>query len=75
MTVIFVYVALVLAGEVVAYFIAQAFDVVVPVAWSMIFYMSLFFGVIYGMWPVAVRITEKYLMGESEAPAGQARRT
>ncbi len=51
MTVIIVYVLLVGLGEVVAFFVAQAFDAMVPAAWSMIFYMALFFGVIWGMWP------------------------
>lgn len=74
MTVIIVYVLLVLAGEFVVFFIAQAFDSLVPAAWSMVFYMTLFFGVIWGMWPVAVRITEKYLVRPS-VPGGHARRT
>lgn len=74
MTVIIVYVLLVLAGEFVAFFVAQAFDPLVPPAWSMVFYMALFFGVIWGMWPIAVSITEKYLV-RSNVPSGHARRT
>ena len=70
MTVMLVYVALVAVGQVVAFFVARAFDGFVPAAWSMVFYMSLFFGVIWVTWPIAVRITEKYLI-KAEVPAGQ----
>lgn len=62
MLVMIVYVVLVLLGQVVVFFVAQAFDAFVPAAWSMVFYMALFFGVIWAMWPVAVRVTEKWLM-------------
>jgi hypothetical protein len=34
----------------------------VPSAWSMVFYMALFFGVIWAAWPIAVLITEKWLV-------------
>jgi len=61
-------------GEVLAFYIAQAFDGFVPSAWSMIFYMSLFFGVIWAAWPIAVRITERYLI-KSQVPAGHAPRS
>lgn len=71
MTVIIVYVLLVVAGEVAAFFIAQAFDAFVPAAWSMIFYMALFFGVIWGAWPIAVSITEKWLMGAAHGASGR----
>jgi hypothetical protein len=62
MIVMVVYVLLVAVGEVAAFFIAQAFDAMVPPAWSMIFYMVLFFGVIWAMWPVAVWITERWFV-------------
>jgi hypothetical protein len=62
MIVMIVYVLLVAIGEVLAFFIARAFDSVVPSAWSMIFYMTLFFGVIWGVWPVAVWITERWFV-------------
>ena len=73
MTVMLVYVAIVVIGQVLAFFVARAFDGFVPAAWSMIFYMGLFFGVIWAAWPIAVRITEKYLM-KSEVPSGHASR-
>jgi hypothetical protein len=74
MTVILVYLALVVAGEVVVFFVAQAFDAMVPAAWSMVFYMALFFGVIWGAWPIAVSTTEKWLMKERAPGHGHARR-
>ena len=73
MTVIIVYIAVVAIGEVAAFFLAQAFDAMVPAAWSMIFYMALFFGVIWGAWPIAVFITEKWLI-KPEVPAGETKR-
>jgi protein-S-isoprenylcysteine O-methyltransferase Ste14 len=74
MAVIIVYVALVAIGEVLAFFLAQAFDAMVPAAWSMIFYMALFFGVIWGAWPIAVAITEKWLVRSENTAARQASR-
>ena len=62
MLAIIIYVLLVVIGEVAAFFVAQAFDALVPPAWSMVFYMVLFFGVIACMWPVAVWVTEKWFV-------------
>jgi hypothetical protein len=62
MIVMIIYVLLVAVGEVIAFFVAQVFDSMVPSAWSMIFYMTLFFGVIAAMWPVAVWITERWFV-------------
>lgn len=73
MIVMIVYVLLVAVGEVLAFFIAQAFDTLVPSAWSMIFYMALFFGVIWAAWPLAVFFTEKWLI-KSDAPDRTAKR-
>ncbi len=67
MVVMIVYVLLVAAGEVLAFFLAQAFDSFVPSAWSMVFYMTLFFGVIWAMWPASVFVTEKWLVGAAPA--------
>ena len=74
MTVIIVYVLLVAVGQFVAFFVAQAFNSVVPSAWSMIFYMGLFFGVIWAAWPIAVAVTEKWLV-RPKSVSGAARRT
>lgn len=62
MIVMIIYVLLVAVGEVFAFFVAQVFDGLVPTAWSMIFYMSLFFGVIWAMWPASVWVTEKWFV-------------
>ena len=67
MIVMIVCVLLVAVGEVAAFFVARAFDSLVPAAWSMIFYMALFFGVIWGAWPIAVRITEKWFVSPEAA--------
>jgi hypothetical protein len=73
MIVMIVYIVLVAIGEVLAFFVAQAFDTLVPAAWSMIFYMGLFFGVIWAAWPLAVFITEKWFV-TPEAVSRQAKR-
>ena len=73
MTVIVVYVLLVAIGEVAAFFVAHGFDSLVPAAWSMVFYMGLFFGVIWGAWPLAVLVTEKWLV-KPQVPGGEAKR-
>ena len=62
MIVMIIYVLLVAVGEVIAFLLGTALDGFVPSAWSMIFYMVLFFGVIWAMWPVAVWITEKWFV-------------
>ena len=62
MIVMIVYVVLVAVGELLAFFVGQAFDSMVPSAWSMVFYMALFFGVIWAAWPIAVLVTEKWLV-------------
>ena len=73
MTVLIVYVLLVAVGQVLAFFLAQALDALVPAAWSMIFYMALFFGVIWAAWPLAVFVTEKWLV-KPEVPGREAKR-
>lgn len=75
MTVILVYLALVALGQFIAFFAAQLFDTVVPAAWSMVFYMTLFFGVIWAAWPIAVAVTEKWFVKESVPGHGHARRS
>jgi hypothetical protein len=67
MIVMIIYVLLVAAGEVVAFFIGQALDPLVPAAWSLIFAMALFFGVIAAMWPVSVWITERWFVSVEAA--------
>lgn len=62
MVVMIVYVVLVAIGEFAAFFIAQFFDAMIPAAWSMIFFMALFFSVIALMWPVAVWMTERWFV-------------
>ncbi len=61
MAVMLVYILIAMFGEVLAFFAGAAIDPIVSDGWSMIIYMGLFFGVLYIAWPVAVRVTEKYL--------------
>lgn len=68
MLAIIVYVGLVAVGEVAAFGAGVLVDGMVPDTWSMIIYMAMFFGVIWGAWPIAVYITEQWLMRTSEQP-------
>jgi hypothetical protein len=61
MTVLIVYVLLVSALEIGVFFVGIAIDKVVPDGVDMIIAMAMFFGVIWGTWPVAVYITERWL--------------
>ncbi|HWP25909.1 MAG TPA: hypothetical protein VNL39_06160 [Xanthobacteraceae bacterium] len=68
MLAIIVYVAVVAVGEIIAFGLGVVIDRMVPDAWSMIIYMAMFFGVIWGAWPIAVYITERWLLRTSEQP-------
>lgn len=60
MQLIGVYVVLSIIGSFVSFFLGQIIDRMLP-DYSMIVFMALFFGNLWVMWPVAVKITEKYL--------------
>jgi hypothetical protein len=62
MTVLIVYCLLVLAGEVIVFLVGITADQVVPGGWNLILAMAMFFAVIAFMWPLAVFITERWLM-------------
>ena len=62
MTVLIVYVLLVTVFEIGVFFLGVAIDQVVPSGWNLLIAMAMFFGVIALMWPVAVFITERWLM-------------
>ena len=71
MILIVVYVVLVAIGEVIAFGIGAMLDGLFP-TWSMIIYMALFFGVIWGVWPLAVFVTEKWIVTQPDkGPARQ----
>ena len=69
MIVMIVYVLLVAIGEVLAFGASLMLDNFVPAGWSMIVAMALFFGVIWAVWPLAVFVTEKWLVGPEPAKA------
>ena len=73
MIVMIVYVLLVAAGEVLAFGVSLMLDNFIPAGWSMIVAMGLFFGVIWAMWPLAVYVTEKWLVGAGSAKAEPAK--
>ena len=67
MILMFVYVALVAVGEVLAFIVCQIFDQTIPAAWSMIVYMLVFFGVLWAAWPLSVFVTEKWVVPQRAA--------
>ena len=75
MILIVVYLAVVAVGGVGAFFLGELLDHFVPAAWSMVMFMSLFFGVLWAAWPVAVYVTEKWVVpGAGEETAGLAKK-
>ncbi|MEW6449508.1 hypothetical protein [Leptospira sp. severe_002] len=64
MQLIGVYVILAIIGAFISFFLGQIVDRVLP-DYSMIIFMAMFFGNLWLMWPIAVRITEKYILRET----------
>jgi hypothetical protein len=73
MTVLVIYVLLVAAVETVVVVAGLALDSVIPAGWNVIAAMVMFFGVIWGMWPASVYVTERWFSGESMKSAVQPR--
>jgi hypothetical protein len=73
MRLIAVYIVLVAVGEIAAFFIGLIVERTIP-AFSMLIYMAMFFGVLWGGWPIAVHITERYFPSPRDAAAGRAAR-
>jgi hypothetical protein len=69
MTVLTIYVLLVAIFEVVIVMVGLAVDTVVPPGWNVMTAVMMFFAVIWGMWPVAVYITERWFNGATKSAA------
>jgi hypothetical protein len=61
MQLIAVYVIFAIIGEFIAFFIGRIIDGFLP-DYSMPAFMAMFFGVLWLAWPIAVWVTEKYLV-------------
>ena len=72
MHLIVIYLALVAAGEVIAFAIGRVFESSMP-GFSMLFFMALFFGVLWAAWPIAVIVAER-VMPERDAGARRSLR-
>lgn len=70
MRLMLVYALLVIVGEIAAVELGLYLDAVVP-SFSLPIALALFFSVLVFMWPVAVFITERWLMGK-ETDAAKA---
>ena len=68
MRLIAVYCILVAIGEVITFFLGLIVEQVIP-SFSMLIYMLMFFGVLWGGWPISVYITERWLMAYDEVRA------
>jgi hypothetical protein len=69
MTVLTIYVVLVAIFEVIIVAVGLAVDSVVPAGWNVMVAVTMFFAVIWGMWPVAVYITERWFNGSAKSGA------
>ena len=72
MTVLIVYVLLVAIFEVVVFFVGVALDAVLPAGWNVIAAMVMFFSVLALVWPIAVYITERWLISEEAAKSAKS---
>ena len=60
MHLIVVYLVLVVAGEICAFFIGRIFEQMLP-QFSMLIFMAMFFGVMWLAWPLAVMLADRLL--------------
>jgi hypothetical protein len=74
MRLIVVYCVLIAVGELVVYGLGLIVERTIP-AFSMLIFMCLFFGVLWGGWPFAVWITERWFLSPDEVRAGRVART
>jgi hypothetical protein len=54
-----IYLAVITIGEIIAFGLGRVVEDVLP-AFSMLIYMAMFFGVLWGGWPIAVQLTERW---------------
>jgi hypothetical protein len=54
-----IYCVVVAIGEVAAYGLGRLVEDLYA-SWSMLIYMAMFFGVLWGGWPLAVELTERW---------------
>jgi hypothetical protein len=72
MAVLIIYVLLVAVLEVIVVFVGIAADSFLPAGWDLVFAMTMFFGVIFGAWPIAVLITERWFISDTPLVRSQA---
>ena len=71
MRLIAVYCVVVAIGEVLAFLVGLVVERAFP-SLSMLIYMGMFFGVLWGGWPLAVALTEKLLLSPDELVSSRA---
>ena len=71
MRLIAVYCVLVAIGEVLAFGLGLIVERTIP-QFSMLLYMAMFFGVLWGFWPIAVYVTERFLPSADDGTARRA---
>ena len=65
-----IYIVVIAIGEVIAYGLGRMVEGIYP-SFSMLIYMGMFFGVLWGGWPLAVQLTERWWDRETR-PARKA---
>jgi hypothetical protein len=74
MRLLIVYCVVVAIGEVIAFGLGLVGERAFP-SLSMLIFMALFFGVLWGGWPLSVYITERWLMSGEEVGSRQIARS
>jgi hypothetical protein len=59
MHLLLIYLVIITIGEVIAFGLGRIVEDIYP-AFSMVLYMAMFFGVLWGGWPIAVQLTERW---------------
>jgi hypothetical protein len=65
-----IYLVVIAIGETIAYGLGRVADDLYP-SLSMLIYMALFFGVLWGGWPIAVQLTERWDRATGKAVAAR----
>jgi hypothetical protein len=69
MHLLLIYLVIITVGEVIAFGLGRIVEDIYP-AFSMVLYMAMFFGVLWGGWPIAVDLTGRWdrAAGKAVAP-------
>jgi hypothetical protein len=70
MHLLLIYLVIITIGEVIAFGLGRIVEDIYP-AFSMVLYMAMFFGVLWGGWPIAVDLTGRWDRAAGKAVAAR----